>query len=459
MKNEAGIVMKLDESLKKQESIKRTLIRMIALLIIIPIIILGTYAYTVARRNLIQQTKIAMQGNVDVISHGIESNVKRENDVVKFFSYEDSFRRALEKVRSDPYTLTEELNEEIEPLIWYYLSSDTNIESITIYSHILEAEHIGDFLIKPKTPREQEWYDYTSGEYGSFWATDDRDGVYLIKALLDSATSSKRIGMIVLKVKTEAFFSIAHQSRYLDNGLIILDDDNNVINHRKIEDAALDERIIESIMSGETREFVDDPAYFICPSEHTSNNWTLYYYIDRNEITADVFRILGSVVVIAAVLLLAALVAGTIFSNNLSGRIRAINDMAYEIKNGRFDVVNNDSNNDEIGQLSAAIKDIAATISRMMAEIDKMNKEQLMLKENDIHYREWLFDFVVERNDGAILGIEVKAGQASLDDFKALKWFAKNLAKKTFTGIVLYSGSQTLRFGEGFYAVPFSALG
>ena len=68
-------------------------------------------------------------------------------------------------------------------------------------------------------------------------------------------------------------------------------------------------------------------------------------------------------------------------------------------------------------------------------------------------------DFVVERNDGAILGIEVKGGQASLDDFKTLKWFAKNLAKTPFTGIVLYSGSKTLRFGEGFYAVPFSALG
>jgi len=35
-----------------------------------------------------------------------------------------------------------------------------------------------------------------------------------------------------------------------------------------------------------------------------------------------------------------------------------------------------------------------------------------------------------------------------------------NLAKeRQFTGIVLYSGEQTLRFGEGFYAVPLAALG
>ena len=69
-------------------------------------------------------------------------------------------------------------------------------------------------------------------------------------------------------------------------------------------------------------------------------------------------------------------------------------------------------------------------------------------------------DFVIERSDGAMLGIEVKSGSSfGAEDFKHLKWFAKNLAKGEFTGIVLYSGEHTLRFGEGFYAVPLAALG
>lgn len=79
------------------------------------------------------------------------------------------------------------------------------------------------------------------------------------------------------------------------------------------------------------------------------------------------------------------------------------------------------------------------------------------------HYRDSNkreIDFIVERSDGALLGVEVKAGSAiGSDDFKHLKWFAKNLAKEEFTGIVLYSGEHTLRFGEGFYAVPLAALG
>ena len=77
------------------------------------------------------------------------------------------------------------------------------------------------------------------------------------------------------------------------------------------------------------------------------------------------------------------------------------------------------------------------------------------------HYRDGRgheIDFMVERPGGAVLGIEVKAGQISPGDFRHLKWFAANSPGIPFTGVVFHSGSQTLRFGEGFWAVPFGAL-
>ena len=78
------------------------------------------------------------------------------------------------------------------------------------------------------------------------------------------------------------------------------------------------------------------------------------------------------------------------------------------------------------------------------------------------HYRDGKkreIDFMIEREDGAVLGVEVKSGSVSQGDFKHLKWFAANLAKGPFTGIVLYSGKDVLSFGDGFYAVPLAALG
>lgn len=77
------------------------------------------------------------------------------------------------------------------------------------------------------------------------------------------------------------------------------------------------------------------------------------------------------------------------------------------------------------------------------------------------HYRDNRkreIDFLIERSDGALLGVEVKAGAVSASDFKHLKWFAENVAGKSFTGIVIHSGKDVLPFGEGFYSVPFSAL-
>ncbi|MDR1649726.1 MAG: ATP-binding protein [Synergistaceae bacterium] len=69
-------------------------------------------------------------------------------------------------------------------------------------------------------------------------------------------------------------------------------------------------------------------------------------------------------------------------------------------------------------------------------------------------------DFIVEREDGAMTGIEVKAGHNVVKrDFAHQEWFAENLVKdKQFVGIILYSGENTLSFGENLLAVPIASL-
>ena len=68
--------------------------------------------------------------------------------------------------------------------------------------------------------------------------------------------------------------------------------------------------------------------------------------------------------------------------------------------------------------------------------------------------------FIVEADDGKILGLEVKAGSAvSKSDFAHLAWFRDNIAREgRFTGIVLYTGEHTLPLGKDLYAVPLGTL-
>lgn len=70
-------------------------------------------------------------------------------------------------------------------------------------------------------------------------------------------------------------------------------------------------------------------------------------------------------------------------------------------------------------------------------------------------------DFIVEREDDAIIGIEVKAGHnVSQNDFAPQYWFRDNIikGKKTYIGYVIYAGENVLRFGDGMTAIPIASL-
>ena len=57
------------------------------------------------------------------------------------------------------------------------------------------------------------------------------------------------------------------------------------------------------------------------------------------------------------------------------------------------------------------------------------------------------------------IGIEVKCGSSvGIGDFKNMKWFKSKFKIDRFIGIVLYTGSDVLGFGNHMYAVPFANI-
>ncbi len=96
--------------------------------------------------------------------------------------------------------------------------------------------------------------------------------------------------------------------------------------------------------------------------------------------------------------------------------------------------------------------------TELAAIIDSQEDEYQLYHYRDREKHE--VDFVIENEDEDILGIEVKAGSlVNSDSFKHLKWFKENIAKeRKFIGIVFYTGDNIVSFGEGFWAVPISAL-
>jgi predicted AAA+ superfamily ATPase len=78
------------------------------------------------------------------------------------------------------------------------------------------------------------------------------------------------------------------------------------------------------------------------------------------------------------------------------------------------------------------------------------------------HYRDQNkveVDAVLENRQGQVVGVEVKAASAvGPDDFRGLRRLAERLGDDFIAGVLLYTGTDTLPFGDRLRAMPVSAL-
>ena len=75
----------------------------------------------------------------------------------------------------------------------------------------------------------------------------------------------------------------------------------------------------------------------------------------------------------------------------------------------------------------------------------------------DRHGRE--VDVVLERRNGEVIGVEVKAAATVTEsDFRSLRYLKEKLGARFKAGVVLYTGAQTLPFGDRLAAVPLVGL-
>lgn len=106
---------------------------------------------------------------------------------------------------------------------------------------------------------------------------------------------------------------------------------------------------------------------------------------------------------------------------------------------------------DRIGKVveTFIFQELAAQINYYMGEYELFHYRDKQKRE---------IDFIVERDDGMLALIEVKAGSAiNAKAFRHIKYFKAHIApQRKIVGIVLYSGEHIISYGDNMWAVPIS---
>lgn len=234
-------------------SIRKKLIISYLILVILPILVLGMYSYYVSKKNLIRQTKHTMESNVDAISYSLQNDIQRENDNIKYLSYNAKLRGSLENGLKNRNALVKEMNDSVEPTFWYFIASDDKIKGIEIYSPYVK-QSLGSFLKPLEEEERRNWFSKNQNNFKTEWSVEG-NRICATRMILDSATSSTAIGYMQLEVFEDEFWMGFFNQNYLKNGILLVDANRKKIVERTIEDKKINKNIHEHIEKAEKKGF------------------------------------------------------------------------------------------------------------------------------------------------------------------------------------------------------------
>ena len=402
-----------------------------SVLLAIPILILGGYSYIQARENLERQSEITIENNLNGIVSEVDALSSWENTYLKYLAYNQNFRTMLSQKDLDRGQIAMEMNRTVEPTLWYYITSDNYVKGIEIFTPRIE-DHIGSFLKSDESVSGENWYQSCLEENQTQWFWDG-DELFLARSILDAATSSTPIGVMRVKLFYPTFTDSMRSMRYLNNGLLVLDQAGDVIYDRPIADKQLDEQIKGNIRQGSLQ---DTGRYLIRSEEIPATNWDVYYYVDRALIIGQIQEILRRTFLVVGIVVALAIALISAFSRSLSRRILFLKDSAEAVASGNLDLDIHTEDTDEIGVVINSFGTMTRQLDQMINKIYKMQLEEK--------------------------AVELKALQSQINPhflynaLSSIKWKAirqKNTDISEITGLLAKYYRTSLNNGENFTTV------
>ena len=225
----------------KKASIRKKLIISYIILVLIPILILGCYSFYSSNENLMEQTRKTMSSNLERVMSEMNSQFERENDFTKYLAYNLEFRETLEDNAYNSSAIAQSLNKTVEPVFWYFIASDENIKGIHIVTPFV-TDDIGSFLKSADKYEKEEWYQKHITHMNTEWTVEEGK-LFATRTILDTATTSKMIGILRTEFFINRMLEPFATMNYLDNGILIKDEKGQLIYSKEISDKILQQKI------------------------------------------------------------------------------------------------------------------------------------------------------------------------------------------------------------------------
>ena len=355
-------------------TIKKKLMFSYGILVLLPIMLLGLYSYHFFGESFLTQTKLSMEDAAGSMKIGLDSSISRENDNIRYLTYNADFRATLENLKKNLNAFTKTLSDEVEPVFWYFITSDNNLDWIRIYSPYLHRS-IGDFCYIPTEIENKEWYLESMNNFKTIWRIENKK-IYASRTILDSDSSSRPIGVIELELDLEEMTEPIRHIDGKEGGTLLLDQNGNLIFKTIYQDIALGNKIEKYIIENQPNDFTQTDYFFVAGKEELSNGWSLYYFRDRTYIDAQLKDLQRTTLLLMVISFGFLMLLGSLVSTLLSERILRLKEAAEEVSRGNFNVSMDLRYEDEVGIVNRSFDKMQQKMNEMIEKTYLLGMEK-----------------------------------------------------------------------------------
>lgn len=345
------------------------LIATYAILIIIPLVTLGLYAYRTAEGYLNQQARIGLANTTQQMALTIDEKIAQPINFMNFMIFNPTVKKVTGFEWGDDYfSYTKELNDNIEPTIWYYININPEISDIVFYSEFTPRQ-IGNFVYPSGGVSNASWYRKARNNNHTNWYYEN-GSLFAARKILKSDNSTPA-GVVYLKLRHDEIFEKLRAGRLPGEGMLILDENNRPIYSNLVGGQIREEDItsIRGIQEGQIR--LAGREYLISRSSLRNAAWTLYDITAVNGLLVDTRGIIHAT---ASIVLACLLVLGLfiwLFSRTIVMPMYTLKRKINIVENGDFGIPITSSSRDEIGELTESFGRMVERVKQSWEERDR----------------------------------------------------------------------------------------
>ncbi|QPQ31453.1 methyl-accepting chemotaxis protein [Lysinibacillus sp. JNUCC 51] len=346
-------------------SFKGKLYTLFALILLVPVITVGTFSYLSAKKSIKEEILFSANESVNILNKVIDETISAKVNDINVFS---------EEINSSKY---EQNGAAILTNFQQYMKM--NQDALSVYLGTNE----GALFLEPKSDLkdynvlERDWYKKATALKGEILITNPYIDAFTGEMVVTVARQLKdKSGVIAVDLKLADIQKTASSIQIGKNGYSsIFDETRKVISHPTLEPGSeLKESFLDKMYDSKsgTYEYVfdgDDRILFFTTNELT--NWKITGTIYSKEIDKSASSILNHTLL---VLIIAIVISTIVFYFVMKGiikPIRSLKDSAVTISKGDLTEQVTITSHDEIGQLGQAFNDMQDSLRTLIQKIER----------------------------------------------------------------------------------------